>query len=74
MFRKKIQISNGINEKDICIFRESLKPYVDSINLLLRKESYADVIDSFKEKRFEENKKSVKKLWNERKRIKKIKK
>ena len=72
--QEKIQVSDSVNENDICIFRESLKPYVDSINLLLRKESYADIIDSFKEKLFEENKKSVKNLWNDRKRIKKIKK
>ena len=68
--QQEIQIRESITEDDICIFRESFEPYVDSVNLLLRKESYTDIIDSFTEKLLNENKKTVKKIWKKRKKIK----
>jgi hypothetical protein len=67
----KIQVRECITEDDICVFRKSFEPYADSVNLLLREESYADIIDSFTENILNENKKAIKKIWEKGKKIKK---
>ena len=62
-FQHSEEVVKNTPENQVSLFRDSIKPFVDSLYNHIRKENYADVIDAFTKEILDSNKKRIKKLW-----------
>ena len=62
-FQHSKEVVKNTPENQVSLFRDSIKPFVDSLYNHIRKENYADVIDAFTKEILDSNKKRIKKLW-----------
>lgn len=62
-FQQSKEVINDTPENQVSLFRDSIKPFTDSLYNHIRKENYTDVIDALTKEILDDNKKRIEKLW-----------